>query len=746
MRIVKNFVNKVKRMAIHIVRSIQGNIPLFLLTCCCGLLIIAGVVAGCIYHSNQLKKRAAMEALSQEKMEQEEKVETEEAFDLNALTSLVLDTASSGAISLQQEAPSDNGPIKVTLVGSSIQKDLKVKIQDSKKKNIKDQPFVISVKKDEKKAVATDYEDDDKDGIIHIKDIAAGTYVVSFKEIEGFTCPKNNIKVKVKDTISYSKVDVVDEIKKQSEVAPAEDGEKEKEVVVEAVIKDTVEVLDSTAVAKKIPAKDVDMSVFPKATATDTVTLGMPLVQDKVQCVVGEGAYSCSFQFVLEDETVLKTESLTKESCPEGVVFSYQDAPSYNFFLSGEAYSFVRATENQTANDENPNVEIKIVLKANNVDLHFMIPKNINLYVCEAPVSGSMLIKPEISDGLGVINKVAWSSSDEKIVRVQAEEGAGCTVSAVSDGSAKVTANVTLSGGQVKSVSMEVVVNKIPEDVLKKKVTDRNGKEVYKENECKNVVTVADYKYTQTYYNDIQYTGWQTINGKVYYYNKQHKPVTGTQTISGITYTFGSDGALKKGSSSVGIDVSSWQGNIDWKAVKASGIEFAIIRVGYRGSKSGVLVEDSCFKKNIQGATAAGIKVGVYFFTQAVTEAEAIEEASMVLSLTSQYKLSYPIFVDTENGSGEARANKLDKKTRTACVAAFCKTIQNAKKTAGIYASKNWYMEKLDTNQLSKYVIWVAQYNTVCNYKGNYSMWQYTSRGRVAGIKGNVDLNISYIN
>ena len=102
--------------------------------------------------------------------------------------------------------------------------------------------------------------------------------------------------------------------------------------------------------------------------------------------------------------------------------------------------------------------------------------------------------------------------------------------------------------------------------------------------------------------------------------------------ISGISYNFGSDGALQQGSGKNGIDVSSHQGNIDWASVKAAGINFAIIRVGYRGSQTGALVEDSCFKKNIQGATANGINVGVYFFTQATTEAEAVEEASMALT------------------------------------------------------------------------------------------------------------------
>ena len=139
-----------------------------------------------------------------------------------------------------------------------------------------------------------------------------------------------------------------------------------------------------------------------------------------------------------------------------------------------------------------------------------------------------------------------------------------------------------------------------------------------------------------------------------------------------------------------------------------------------------------------------GINVGVYFFTQATTEAEAVEEASMALTLCSGYNLSYPIFVDTENGSGAARANGLDKGTRTACVAAFCKTIANGGRKAGVYASKSWYNNKIDASAFSNYFIWVAQYNTTCNYKGKYNMWQYSSKGSVPGIKGNVDVNIAY--
>lgn len=195
----------------------------------------------------------------------------------------------------------------------------------------------------------------------------------------------------------------------------------------------------------------------------------------------------------------------------------------------------------------------------------------------------------------------------------------------------------------------------------------------------------------------------------------------------------------------LGIDVSKWQKEIDWEKVAEDGVEFAIIRCGYRGSVSGCLVEDPYFERNIKGATAAGIKVGVYFFTQAVTEVEAVEEASMVVSLIRDYELEYPVFIDTESAGGNGRADGLDEETRTAVCEAFCATVRNAGYQSGVYASRNWYNKRVDVERLEKYVIWLAEYRKIPLYEGYYHMWQYTSKGKVDGIEGNVDLNISYL-
>lgn len=199
------------------------------------------------------------------------------------------------------------------------------------------------------------------------------------------------------------------------------------------------------------------------------------------------------------------------------------------------------------------------------------------------------------------------------------------------------------------------------------------------------------------------------------------------------------------GSSKVGIDVSKWNGEIDWDKVKNAGVQFAIIRAGYRGSSTGSLVEDSCFVANMRGAQASGIPVGVYFFTQAVNEVEAVEEASAVLSLIREYNLDYPVFIDTEGAGGNGRADELDAETRTLVCEAFCRTVENAGYKAGVYGSRNWYNHRLYTERLdSRYCIWLAEYRSVPIYQGYYQLWQYTSKGKIDGISGRVDMNISY--
>lgn len=198
------------------------------------------------------------------------------------------------------------------------------------------------------------------------------------------------------------------------------------------------------------------------------------------------------------------------------------------------------------------------------------------------------------------------------------------------------------------------------------------------------------------------------------------------------------------GGSVFGIDVSKWNKDIDWKRVKAAGVDFAIIRCGYRGSKSGTLVEDPYFRQNLAGARAAGVEVGLYFFTQATNEVEAVEEASMSLALNGGTALEYPIFIDVEGAGGNGRADRLDVVRRTDVAAAFCSTIEGAGYKAGVYSSRSWFYNNLDMSRLDKHFVWLAEYRDSPLYKGKYNMWQYTSKGTIDGISTLVDFDISY--
>lgn len=201
------------------------------------------------------------------------------------------------------------------------------------------------------------------------------------------------------------------------------------------------------------------------------------------------------------------------------------------------------------------------------------------------------------------------------------------------------------------------------------------------------------------------------------------------------------------GSAKLGIDVSKWNEEIDWAAVREAGIEFAIIRCGYRGASTGALVIDPRYEENIEGAIEAGIPVGVYFFTQARDEIEAVEEASMVIRLIEDYDVDYPVFLDSESAGGKGRADGLDSDERTRAHRAFLQTIQAAGYETGVYASRNWLNDRLDMTQLSDYRIWLAEYADVPTYdEYYYHMWQYTSKGTVNGISTNVDLNLCYMN
>ena len=194
-----------------------------------------------------------------------------------------------------------------------------------------------------------------------------------------------------------------------------------------------------------------------------------------------------------------------------------------------------------------------------------------------------------------------------------------------------------------------------------------------------------------------------------------------------------------------GIDVSKYQGDIDWKAVKEDGVEYAFVRLGLRGYESGKLVLDEYFDKNMRGANEADVAAGVYFFTQAVTVEEAKEEAAYVLENISEYDVTCPIVFDVEMIVGaNGRANNLTKEERTDIAIAFCEVIRQAGYTPMIYGNVKCFTKMLDLARLEDYEKWYAFYDNYMYIPYEVSCWQYTEKGTVKGIKNKVDLNISY--
>ena len=245
------------------------------------------------------------------------------------------------------------------------------------------------------------------------------------------------------------------------------------------------------------------------------------------------------------------------------------------------------------------------------------------------------------------------------------------------------------------------------------------------------------------------YSGWRTENGKTYYYAQDtNKKVTGLRSIDGKLYYFDANG-VKQDNVTFGIDVSKYQSGLDWNKIKKSGVSFVIIRIGYRGyGAEGKLVKDPMFEEHFTNARNAGLKVGVYFFTQAMNEAEAQEEAEACNNALNGRMLDYPIFYDTEASTapgGTGRADGLGVEDRTKCAIAFCERVKELGYQPGVYASTTWYRKRVDYNTLrSRYTIWNAHYGVSSSPIG-CDLWQGTEKARINGYSGELDANISYI-
>lgn len=194
-----------------------------------------------------------------------------------------------------------------------------------------------------------------------------------------------------------------------------------------------------------------------------------------------------------------------------------------------------------------------------------------------------------------------------------------------------------------------------------------------------------------------------------------------------------------------GIDVSAYQEDIDWEKVAADDVQFAFIRLGYRGYSEGKLVTDAKFEDNIVGALKNGVKVGVYFVTQAISEEEAIEEAEYVLDAIAPYNVTWPVALDLEATSGKhPRTENLTAQERTTYVKAFCERIKEAGYTPMLYSNIGWFLQELDLKELTDYDKWFAQYFNQPFFPYEFQAWQYSNSGKVDGISSYVDMNIAF--
>ena len=700
------------------------------------------------------------------------------------------------------------GSVEVEMNLSSMQKDLKIKFVNKKTgKLVPNVLFEVSVTDSGKKSYVL--KDEDMDGIIYQTDVAPGNCSVAMNEIKDaqeYIISTQSVSVTIKDKIEYKKVDVSNEVKKESEVNAAIEDTKKQETVVESVLSDTVGWVESTKnpVDGSSEAEgNGEYEEVSKDKITDPTTMASANVFLRFAAVDGSGLESMTdipenqpdgsnlpadeAENQPDESDIPASETGNQENPPGDQIENPANGsdntnPAQEIMVSLDCISLeMKIGESRTIKAATNPAGISVTwsstdtgvatvqdgvvtaLKAGVTDIVVMTQTGENA-ICKIVVKEEEEGKPTltISESAAKIfteksvqltaqvqgtedKSVTWKSNNDAVATV-AEDG---TVKGISAGTAVITA--ICNADNSVTASCEVTVKADPEKDTVTKLKDNDGNQLY--------VVDADGKYREAVYADYftadkfykkaqnveyKYTGWQTIDGKTYYFDSDGNKVTGEQIIQGAKYTFDSEGVLSVSSGNMGIDVSKWNGNIDWNAVKNSGVSYVIIRCGYRGSTTGALIEDPKFRANIQGASAAGLKVGIYFFTQAVNEVEAVEEASMVASLISGYKISYPVFLDVEASGG--RADGISKETRTAVCQAFCQTMQNSGYTAGIYANTTWLTSKINAGSLTNYKIWLAQYAAAPTYSATrYDMWQYSAKGNVAGIKGSTDMNISYL-
>lgn len=619
------------------------------------------------------------------------------------------------------------------------------------------------------------YTDEDNDGLIYLNKLKAGDVTVAYIPTDAtkdYAAVSYLNKMTVKGKLEYKKVDVAKEIDTSAPDVAAPDR------VVEATLKDTVEYVESST-KKEARYAEAGVANAPQAgsaSGSAVVTLSVksssrrkrggyalhltdPMSIFNHSAISTVGIRTMSQMVLLADNetgTVTAEQVAELKTKYEEALKAYEDAKDKadanhsdaskanadekkaNLDIAESNYNTAKAayqkqqdaTKGEEAKDNTPS---SLTIQMGSVN-------NVTVYNTADGTgrTASFKVTPTATDGAGTnltgtVTAVA-ASGDFKV----SNNGNEITVTAGGSDVQNGTITYTVSIGNVTATGSQAMVNVVSSQALH----DADGNALYKDDKG-TPATMADYKSGAKFYSKKEtttYYGWQSLNGKSYYYDKNGKTVSGEQVIHGVKYNFGSDGQLMI--SGTGIDVSKYQGNINWAAA-SSAISFAVVRVGYRSIGTGALNIDPKGVQNIQGAKAHGITTGAYFYSTAQSEAQAVEEASLAIQqVQAAGGVSMPIFIDWE---GNARTNAVDANTAAAIINAFCTTVRNSGYRAGLYSDKNHLTHKINMGNVSGgTVIWCAQYNTRCTYSGHYDMWQYTSKGSVPGINGNVDMNQSF--
>lgn len=737
----------------------------------------------------------------------------------------------------------------LSLVLTSVEKDLKIKLVDDADSLVKNKRWGVVIK--DGKGNESDFDDEDMDGIIHITGMKAGEYSVAVRnseDLEGYDYPIGGQSVSVKSKVEYRVIaNIREEIKKESEVnVELEDPNGNQAADVESgdAPTDTVEWVESSrsdggegyeeafvdlSMTEKLYAfsGEVKNALYRISQASKVVVSGesvlgismMPLilagnVETSESMKVAEGV-SVNLGDEVEETNdtgielpddfwdsvlIIPDDEEEESSNPADVLIDILPGPSDTEedenTDDGNNLSIINSvTIDRSSATIKKNEEIQLnlsyspsnaqpfsvkwsstdsaiaavvdgkVLGINpgSVRITAMVNEYYMVYcdvtVTNVDANARVSISGASSVGVGEsVTLEAYCSSEDDYIANWSTQSAGIISINPKDNSAVITGLragtcvITATSANGVTGTMEITVGGAAgrefADRAQLYDSEKNKLYVY-EDGAYRLAKYRDYKSGDflTFYRRIEdflYTGWQTIDGFTYYYTADHEKVTGHQIIGGVAYDFDEDGALSKGDGTLGIDVSKYQPSINWNSVKASGISYVIIRCGYRGAATGSLIQDPYFTSHIRGAKNAGLKVGIYFFSTALNETEAVEEASMCAELCSGYGINYPIFIDVESSSRPGY-NTLSVEQRTSNIKAFCETISSAGYTPGLYANKTWLTSYIDAGSLNC-KIWLAQYNASGpTYQGHYDLWQFTSKGRVDGIDGNVDMDQSYL-